>query len=115
MIKWAKIKKEDNMVTDLIVSDNFNIELIKNSFPDYNFVQSIDSNEAYIGYPYSNSLEKFAHPSIFPSWIWNEEIYTWEPPTPMPTSGGKWDWDEDLQVWFEVPEIQYLDGSPHQQ
>jgi hypothetical protein len=43
--------------------------------------------------------------SPYPSWLFNEEICKWEPPTPMPETG-VWEWDETTTSWivFVPPE-----------
>ena len=37
---------------------------------------------------------------LFPSWIWNGEI--WEAPVPYPNDGEFYGWNEDTQEWKEV-------------
>lgn len=36
----------------------------------------------------------------YPSWILNEEICNWEPPTPYPSDGNKYYWDETSLSWI---------------
>lgn len=38
-------------------------------------------------------------PAPFASWVWVEG--SWAAPTPMPTEGGPWLWDEDTTSWIE--------------
>ena len=35
----------------------------------------------------------------FPSWIFNEDTCSFEPPTLMPTDGGVYRWTEDTKSW----------------
>ena len=37
----------------------------------------------------------------FPSWVFNSETMTWEPPVPYPENGF-WDWNEEKQEWVEI-------------
>ena len=38
------------------------------------------------------------------SWILNEETLQWEAPTPMPTDGKPYTWDEETVSWVEITE-----------
>jgi hypothetical protein len=61
-------------------------------------------NYAGIGYKYDADLDAFIAPKPFPSWSLNTETYTWEAPTPMPTDGKNYVWDEATTSWKEVTE-----------
>lgn len=41
----------------------------------------------------------FYAPQPYPSWTRNSETYLWEAPTPMPTDGGPYRWDEATTSW----------------
>lgn len=41
-------------------------------------------------------------PSPFPSWVLHESEAYWQAPTPMPTDGKMYDWDETTLSWLEV-------------
>lgn len=43
----------------------------------------------------------FIPPQPFPSWTLNQTTALWDPPTPMPSEGGPWMWDEDTLAWVE--------------
>lgn len=40
--------------------------------------------------------------STRPSWILNNTTWLWEAPTPMPTDGKIYMWNEDIINWKEV-------------
>jgi hypothetical protein len=44
----------------------------------------------------------FAAPQPFESWTLNEDSYIWEAPTPMPTDGKIYQWDEPTLSWKEI-------------
>ena len=44
----------------------------------------------------------FYPPQPFPSWTKNDDTYLWEAPTPMPTDGLRYAWDEPSLTWTEV-------------
>jgi hypothetical protein len=45
----------------------------------------------------------FRHAPIYPSWSWSDEEGDYLPPTPRPNDDGAYIWDEDEQVWVEIP------------
>ena len=58
-------------------------------------------NYAGIGYTYDEDLDAFIPPTPFPSWVLNEDTFSWDAPIPYP-SEGDWRWDESAGVWVEV-------------
>ena len=63
---------------------------------------NIRKHYAGIGYTYDAVLDAFVPPKPFPSWVLNSEKAQWEAPSPMPTDGKMYAWDEDGQVWKAV-------------
>jgi hypothetical protein len=59
-------------------------------------------NYAGIGYVYDAKNDVFYAPQPFPSWILNNSTWTWEAPTPMPTDGKRYDWNESSKSWVEA-------------
>jgi hypothetical protein len=59
-------------------------------------------NYAGIGYIYDAQRDAFIPPQPYPSWTLNEDTCLWQPPTPMPTDGKMYDWDEETLSWIEV-------------
>ncbi len=55
-------------------------------------------NYAGIGYTYWSVIDAFVPPQPFPSWGLNDDAQ-WEPPTPMPTDGNMYSWDEETTSW----------------
>lgn len=60
----------------------------------------LHKNYAGIGYHWDGV--GFYAPQPFPSWTKNEDTYLWEAPTPMPTDGKPYRWDEPTLSWVEV-------------
>jgi hypothetical protein len=44
----------------------------------------------------------FHAPQYYNSWTLNTDSYLWEAPTPMPTDGKLYDWNEENLAWEEV-------------
>ena len=59
----------------------------------------IRKNYAGIGYTYDSQRDAFIPPQPFPSWLLVEDTCLWEPPTPMPTDGSLYKWNETTQSW----------------
>ena len=59
----------------------------------------IRKNYAGIGYEYDTIRDAFIPPQPFPSWILNEETCQWEAPTPYPTDGVMYQWNEESKDW----------------
>jgi hypothetical protein len=55
-------------------------------------------NYASIGYIYDSTHDVFYPPSPYPSWTINTSTWTWQPPTPSPTSGN-YAWNEATLSW----------------
>ena len=61
-------------------------------------------NYAGIGYEYNLELDAFIVPQPFDSWSLNEETCFWQPPTPYPTDGQEYQWNEETQTWDLITE-----------
>jgi hypothetical protein len=59
-------------------------------------------NYAGIGYTYDSQRDAFIAPKPYPSWQLNEDTCLWHAPTPIPTEGGPYTWDEANQTWDAV-------------
>jgi hypothetical protein len=59
-------------------------------------------NYAGIGYTYDETLDAFITPQPYPSWVLDEETFSWEAPTPYPSDGKDYIWDESAEAWVEV-------------
>jgi hypothetical protein len=106
---YAKV--ENGIVTQVIVADsldwaekNLGGEWVQTSFNTYGGVHSggkfpIHKNYAGIGFTFDGV--GFAAPQPYASWTFNTTSYLWEAPTPMPTDGKFYVWDENNLVWEE--------------
>ena len=63
---------------------------------------ALRGNYAGIGYTYDQVNDVFYAPQPFPSWTLNQSTWTWEAPTPYPTDGKTYRWDEPTTSWVEV-------------
>jgi hypothetical protein len=111
MAHYAKV--ESGVVTQVIVADskewceaNLGGTWIQTSYNTHGGVNSRDGGTAlhknYAGIGYTFDGTGFAAPQPFASWSLNSETYLWDAPTPMPTDGKRYTWDEDSTSWVEV-------------
>ena len=63
---------------------------------------ALRGNYAGIGYTYEQVNDVFYAPKPFASWTLNQSTWTWEAPTPYPTDGKAYTWDEATTSWVEV-------------
>jgi len=61
----------------------------------------IRKNYAGIGYTYDAIRDAFIAPKPFASWLLNETSCHWEAPTPTPTDGKVYSWNEEQLAWVE--------------
>jgi len=62
----------------------------------------IRKHYAGIGYTYDAARYAFIPPQPFPSWVLNEDTCLWDAPTPMPTDGQRYYWDEPTTSWVVI-------------
>ena len=60
---------------------------------------SVRKNFAGAGYRYDASLDAFIPPQPFPSWVLDVVSCQWMAPTPYPSDGDFYRWDEDAKEW----------------
>ena len=101
---------ENNIVTEVIVGKD-ETELIDGLSPEVwygnfrrqtckrtSFNNNIRKQYAGIGYSYDSVRDEFVQPRPFASWSLDSNN-DWQPPTPMPTSDGRWMWSEETLEW----------------
>ena len=59
-------------------------------------------NYAGIGYTYNPNIDAFVPPKPYASWVLNNDTAQWEAPTPMPTDGKRYSWNEPTLSWIET-------------
>ena len=119
MAHWAEID-ENNIVTRVTVGsnddsdegyqwliDNLGGTWVKTSYNTQGGVHTLDGtplrkNYAGIGYTWDGT--GFAAPQPYASWTKNSDTYIWEAPTPYPTDGKIYSWNESTTSWVEVTE-----------
>ena len=62
---------------------------------------NIRKQYAGIGYTYDEMNDVFICPQPYPSWTLDSN-HDWQPPTPMPLTGGSYEWSEEDLEWVAV-------------
>jgi len=116
MAHFAKLD-ENNIVTEVLVVNNdvllkadgdteseYKGKTFLNSlFGSATWVQtsyngSMRKQFAGIGYSYDSTNDVFVAPQPYDSWSLDSN-HDWQPPTPMPTDGRTYEWNEDNETW----------------
>ena len=53
------------------------------------------------GYRYDSNADVFIAPQPYPSWTLDSN-HDWQPPTPMPSTGGEYKWSEEDLAWVAI-------------
>ena len=118
MAHFAKV--ENGLVVQVIVADQdvidsgiFGHGWVQTSYNTRNGVHygqdgqpdggvALRKNYAGIGYSYDSVRDAFIPPQPYPSWTLDEDTCNWNSPTPYPTDGNIYAWDEATTSWTEV-------------
>ena len=65
--------------------------------------KALRKNYAGIGYTYDSVIDGFIPPKPYPSWVLDPQTCLWGAPTPYPTDGAQYAWDEETLGWVELP------------
>jgi hypothetical protein len=87
----------DNIVINVIVAD---AEFVATQ-TDKTYVEYTDENPAGIGFTYSADADVFVAPQPYPSWTLDSN-HDWQPPTPYPTDGETYSWNEEELAWAGI-------------
>ena len=84
---------QNNIVTNVIVADQEFIASLPNPTEYTELVRG------GIGWTYDGT--NFIAPQPYPSWTLDSN-YDWQPPTPMPSTGGPYRWSEEELEWVAI-------------
>ena len=109
MSHFAKI--ENGLVTQVIVAEQDFIDTQEGTWVQTSYNtrgnqhpegRPLRGNYAGIGYTYDQTNDVFYAPQPYASWTLDNATWTWQAPTPMPTDGKMYGWDESTQSWLET-------------
>jgi hypothetical protein len=111
MAHFAEIDN-NNVVLRVLVTDNNDpngdegyqwlLDNLGGTWVKTSYNGNIRKNFAGIGYTYDETRDAFVPPKPFPSWVLNEYTCLWDAPTPYPTDGKIYNWDESTATWIAL-------------
>lgn len=112
MAHFAQIN-DANIVLQVLVTDNdypnegydWLVETFGGRWVQTSYNARIRKNFAGIGFYYDEARDAFIPPKPFESWTLDEETCQWVSPTPYPTDGKLYTWNEELTEWTEVENV----------
>lgn len=60
---------------------------------------------AAVGYTFDPVLDAFIAAKPFPSWLLDTNTCEWQAPTPYPSDGNVYTWDEETLSWVQVVNV----------
>ena len=90
---------ENNVVTEVIVGKD---ETDTTHDWEQYYNGNYRKNYAGVGCTYDSTRDAFIHPKPYPSWTLNEDTCRWSAPTPKPTDGKLYKWNESTTSWVAV-------------
>ena len=109
MAHFAEIDSNNVVLRVIVVADEHEAngpewchDLLGGTWVQTSYNHRIRKQYAGIGFTYDADADVFVAPQPYTSWSLDEN-HDWQPPTPMPTDGKFYGWDEDALAWVEVP------------
>lgn len=99
MSVFAKVQA--GRVVDVIHADQDHVNALEGQWIETSETSEFRGRYAGIGYIYDSAHDVFYPPQLYPSWTISAPSWIWEPPTPMPTDGKHYVWDESVVAWVE--------------
>lgn len=72
------------------------------SWKQTSYNRSFRKNYAGVGFTYDSDRDAFIPPQPYASWTLNEDTCLWDAPTPMPTDGQMYTWNEETTSWDAI-------------
>ena len=100
------VVNNDVITIDGVESEQAGIDFLTelyghSSWKQTSYNGSFRKNYAGVGMIYDASRDAFICDSPYPSWVLNENTCIWEAPTPFPSDGKRYTWDEATTSWIE--------------
>jgi hypothetical protein len=92
--------KDETETIDGLTPENWYADFRGQRCVRTSYNNKIRGKYAGIGDTYNEQEDIFIAPQPFPSWTRNGS--TWDAPTPMPTDGKIYHWDESTTSWKEI-------------
>jgi hypothetical protein len=98
MARYFAQLDENSIVTQVIVAEPSFVNSIGGTWVETFIDGEQRCNYAGIGFTFDAEKDAFYAPQPFPSWTLDEACH-WQAPTPMPTDGKFYTWNEESLTW----------------
>lgn len=101
VLRVIVVNNEDimkNGVEDEATGITFCQNLLGGTWKQTSYNNNMRKHYAGIGFTFDPVLDAFYSPQPYPSWSLDADC-NWQPPTPMPTDGKFYNWNETNQTW----------------
>lgn len=114
MAHFAEVNEDNVVVRVLVTNDNelngdeghlWLVNTYGGTWIKTSYNGNIRKNFAGPGFSYSPELDAFIPPKPYDSWVLDEDSANWQAPTPYPSDGFAYIWDESTVKW-QVAEFQ---------
>jgi len=95
---------ENNVVTHVAVVQRDFLEANPERYPGVwveTFFNVAGKTYAGVGFTYNSTADVFVAPQPYPSWTLDSN-HDWQPPTPHPNDGERYEWSEEELEWVAV-------------
>ena len=110
MAHFAELGFDNTVIRVLVIPNEFESNgenwcrsLFGGNWKQTSYNGTIRKNYAGIGFKYDVTLDAFISPKPYQDWVLNDFSCCWESPTPYPTDGNDYYWDENTHSWVQVP------------
>jgi hypothetical protein len=110
MAHWAEID-QNNVVLRVVVGDNNDpngdegykwlLDNLGGTWVKTSYNATIRKNFAGVDFTYSEDLDAFIPPKLYPSWVLDQATCQWKPPV-EPPNPVDYVWDESTQSWKSI-------------
>lgn len=96
----------NELLVDGVESETKGIDFLQSLFGHRRWVQtSYNGNKRFnyagLGFAYNRHHDAFIAPQPYPSWSLDDK-FQWQPPTPYPSDGARYYWDETNRAWVAL-------------
>jgi hypothetical protein len=112
MAHFAQVNGENIVLQVLVTDDDYPneghdwlVETFGGRWIKTSFNARIRKNFAGAGYYFDEQKDAFIPPKPFDSWELDEETCRWVAPSPYPTDGKMYNWNEEELEWTEVENV----------
>lgn len=106
MAHFALLDHNNRVINVIVVGDEYEETFAESQakfgkiYVQTSYNHNIRKQFAGIGFTYDRNSDVFIAPEPFSSWSLDEN-FDWQPPTPMPTDGKFYLWNEETLSWVE--------------